>query len=107
MCFSVPTIENNGANYNWTSMTESLDYLSVTDTPEMKVGFRWQGHIFWNWYARDLDAVDVGNLQKIAQLDKQLGDYQVSGGNKDYYFGLVESRFVSRLHKLTLFVRFL
>ncbi|VIO89025.1 Uncharacterized protein BM_BM5445 [Brugia malayi] len=46
--------------------------------PEMNVGFRWQGHVFWNWYARHLDSVDVGNLHRIAQLDKQLGDYQLA-----------------------------
>ncbi|CAD5229531.1 unnamed protein product [Bursaphelenchus okinawaensis] len=76
--YDVPTPENSGLNFNWTEMTEKLDFLSITDTPEMKTGFRWQGHVFWNWYARDLDAVDVGNLQKISQLDKQLGDYQLA-----------------------------
>lgn len=54
-----------------------LNYLSITDSPQMDIGFRWQGHVFWNWYARHLDSVDVGNLHRIAQLDKQLGDYQV------------------------------
>lgn len=58
--------------------SETISYLSITDSPSMSVGFRWDGHIFWNWYARYLDAVDVGNLQRIAQLDKQLGDYQVN-----------------------------
>ena len=48
----------------------------------MRVGYRWSGHIFWNWYARHLDAVDVGNLQRIAILDKQLGDYQVRASLK-------------------------
>lgn len=43
----------------------------------MSVGFRWKGHVFWNRYTRHLDAVDVGNLHRIAQLDKQLSDYQV------------------------------
>jgi hypothetical protein len=29
-------------------------------------------------YARQLDAVDVGNLNRITQLEKQLGDYQLA-----------------------------
>uniref|UniRef100_A0A0M3HG11 Creatinase_N domain-containing protein n=1 Tax=Ascaris lumbricoides TaxID=6252 RepID=A0A0M3HG11_ASCLU len=74
----IPTPESSGFAFNWTTMNvDRLNYLSITDSPEMEVGFRWQGHVFWNWYARHLDAVDVGNLQRIAQLDKQLGDYQV------------------------------
>uniref|UniRef100_A0A0N5CSH2 COesterase domain-containing protein n=1 Tax=Thelazia callipaeda TaxID=103827 RepID=A0A0N5CSH2_THECL len=75
---AMPTPESSGFSFNWTSMeTDKLNYLSITDSPTMEVGFRWQGHVFWNWYARHLDAVDVGNLHRIAQLDKQLGDYQV------------------------------
>ncbi|VDK47926.1 unnamed protein product [Anisakis simplex] len=75
----VPTPEWSGFAFNWTAMdVNRLNYLSITDSPEMEVGFRWQGHVFWNWYARHLDAVDVGNLQRIAQLDKQLGDYQLA-----------------------------
>lgn len=58
-------------------LPDSLDYLSISDSPTLKVGYRWEGHIFWNKYAKHLDSVDVGNLQKISQLDKQLGDYQV------------------------------
>jgi len=60
------------------SNDNQLDYLSITDTPSVGVGFRWQGHVFWNKYVTHLDTVDVGNLQKIAQLDKQLGDYQLA-----------------------------
>uniref|UniRef100_A0AC35TTH9 COesterase domain-containing protein n=1 Tax=Rhabditophanes sp. KR3021 TaxID=114890 RepID=A0AC35TTH9_9BILA len=79
MKYGSPTPENSGFTFNWTSMEpETLSYLAITDTPAMNVGYRWKGHIFWNWYARHLDAVDVGNLQKIAQLDKQLGDYQLA-----------------------------
>uniref|UniRef100_A0A0R3RIE2 COesterase domain-containing protein n=1 Tax=Elaeophora elaphi TaxID=1147741 RepID=A0A0R3RIE2_9BILA len=75
----IPTPESSGFSFNWTAMkVEKLNYLSITDSPEMHVGFRWQGHVFWNWYARHLDAVDVGNLHRIAQLDKQLGDYQLA-----------------------------
>ncbi|KHN74764.1 hypothetical protein Tcan_06933 [Toxocara canis] len=75
----IPTPESSGFAFNWTTMdVDRLNYLSITDSPEMEVGFRWQGHVFWNWYARHLDAVDVGNLQRIAQLDKQLGDYQLA-----------------------------
>uniref|UniRef100_A0A914RRN5 Uncharacterized protein n=1 Tax=Parascaris equorum TaxID=6256 RepID=A0A914RRN5_PAREQ len=67
----IPTPESSGFAFNWTTMNvDRLNYLSITDSPEMEVGFRWQGHVFWNWYARHLDAVDVGNLQRIAQLDK-------------------------------------
>uniref|UniRef100_A0A0N4Z612 COesterase domain-containing protein n=1 Tax=Parastrongyloides trichosuri TaxID=131310 RepID=A0A0N4Z612_PARTI len=74
-----PTPELSGFTFNWTSMdSETISYLSITDSPSMFLGFRWDGHIFWNWYARYLDAVDVGNLQRIAQLDKQLGDYQLA-----------------------------
>ncbi|KAI6173772.1 COesterase domain-containing protein [Aphelenchoides besseyi] len=74
-----PTPESAALSFVWNkTRMETLDYLSITDTPEMKVGFRWDGHVFWNWYARHLDAVDVGNLQRIAQLDKQLGDYQLA-----------------------------
>ncbi|KAI6243799.1 COesterase domain-containing protein [Aphelenchoides fujianensis] len=74
-----PTPEGAGFPFVWNSTRmEILDYLSITDVPEMKVGFRWDGHVFWNMYARHLDAVDVGNLQRIAQLDKQLGDYQLA-----------------------------
>ncbi|KAI6191417.1 COesterase domain-containing protein [Aphelenchoides bicaudatus] len=74
-----PTPDHAGFSFIWnTTKADTLDYLSITDTPEMKVGYRWSGHVFWNWYARHLDAVDVGNLQKISQLDKQLGDYQLA-----------------------------
>ncbi|VBB32262.1 unnamed protein product [Acanthocheilonema viteae] len=74
-----PTPKSSGFSFNWTAMkVDKLNYLSITDIPEMNVGFRWQGHVFWNWYARHLDAVDVGNLHRIAQLDKQLGDYQLA-----------------------------
>ncbi|CEF70375.1 Carboxylesterase, type B domain-containing protein [Strongyloides ratti] len=77
--YNDPTPEISGFTFNWTSMdSETISYLSITDSPSMSVGFRWDGHIFWNWYARYLDAVDVGNLQRIAQLDKQLGDYQLA-----------------------------
>ncbi|VDK66852.1 unnamed protein product, partial [Onchocerca ochengi] len=75
----IPTPKSSGFSFNWTAMkVDKLNYLSITDKPEMNVGFRWQGHVFWNWYARHLDAVDVGNLHRIAQLDKQLGDYQLA-----------------------------
>ncbi|KAM3728253.1 Neuroligin-4, Y-linked [Dirofilaria immitis] len=75
----IPTPESSGFAFNWTKMeVDKLNYLSITDSPKMNVGFRWQGHVFWNWYARHLDAVDVGNLHRIAQLDKQLGDYQLA-----------------------------
>ncbi|KAH7720718.1 carboxylesterase family protein [Aphelenchoides avenae] len=74
-----PTPEQAGFSFNWTrTSAEELSFLSITDTPDMDIGFRWQGHVFWNWYARYLDAVDVGNLQRITQLDKQLGDYQLA-----------------------------
>lgn len=76
--FSQPTPENSGFAFNWTATDPNeLNYLSITDSPSMEVGFRWQGHVFWNWYARSLDAVDVGNLQRIAQLDKDVGNWQV------------------------------
>ncbi|KAE9549108.1 hypothetical protein FO519_007680 [Halicephalobus sp. NKZ332] len=74
-----PTPESSGLSFNWTRMVENeLNYLSITDSPSMEVGFRWQGHVFWNWYARHLDAIDVGNMQRITQLEKQLGDYQLA-----------------------------
>jgi len=69
---------NTPFTFYWTSTSpERLEYLSVTDSPTLKVGYRWEGHVFWNRYAKHLDTIDVGNLQKIAHLDKQLGDYQV------------------------------
>ena len=49
----------------------------------MKVGFHWNGHVFWNKYVRYLDTIDVGNLQRITLLDKQLGDYQVINNRCD------------------------
>ncbi|KAL3073200.1 hypothetical protein niasHT_035476 [Heterodera trifolii] len=74
-----PTPELGRFPFNWTSSTSSkLDFLSITDSPTMNVGFRWQAHVFWNKYVEHLDSVDVGNLQKIAYLDKQLGDYQLA-----------------------------
>ncbi|CAK5091111.1 unnamed protein product [Meloidogyne enterolobii] len=74
-----PTPESARLNFNWnSSSTGELDHLSVTDSPSMRVGFRWQAHIFWNKYVRHLDSVDVGNMQKITLLDKQLGDYQLA-----------------------------
>uniref|UniRef100_A0AC35GXD9 Carboxylesterase type B domain-containing protein n=1 Tax=Panagrolaimus sp. PS1159 TaxID=55785 RepID=A0AC35GXD9_9BILA len=77
--YNDPTPEIAGLSFNWTRMEEeTLNYLSITDSPQMDVGFRWQGHVFWNWYARHLDAVDVGNMQKITQLSKQLSDYQLA-----------------------------
>ncbi|CAD6189183.1 unnamed protein product [Caenorhabditis auriculariae] len=76
--YGQPTHEHDGFNFNWTSTnSRQLNYLSVTDSPQMKVGYRWQGHVFWNWYARSLDAVDVGNIQRIAQLDRDVGNWQV------------------------------
>ena len=44
----------------------------------MRVGYHWRGHVFWNWYARHLDAVDVGNLRFIESLELKLGDYQLA-----------------------------
>ncbi|KAI1730492.1 carboxylesterase family domain-containing protein [Ditylenchus destructor] len=75
-----PTPDQAGFTFNWTTMLNDnqLNFLSITDTPTVGVGFRWQGHVFWNKYVKHLDSVDVGNLQKIAQLDKQLGDYQLA-----------------------------
>ncbi|KAI1707979.1 carboxylesterase family domain-containing protein [Ditylenchus destructor] len=75
-----PTPDQAGFTFNWTTMLNDnqLNFLSITDTPTVAVGFRWQGHVFWNKYVKHLDSVDVGNLQKIAQLDKQLGDYQLA-----------------------------
>jgi len=74
-----PTPEQAGFAFNWTSTTaERLDYLSITDAPSAEVGFRWEGHIFWNRYARHLDSIDVGNLQRISQLDKQLSEFQLA-----------------------------
>ena len=57
----------------------------------MKVGFHWNGHVFWNKYVRYLDTIDVGNLQRITLLDKQLGDYQVinNGCDNMYYAKLI------------------
>ncbi|VDL71611.1 unnamed protein product [Nippostrongylus brasiliensis] len=75
--FGHPTPESSGFAFNWTSTNaQELNYLSITDSPTMEVGYRWQGHVFWNWYARSLDAVDVGNLQRIAQLDRDVGNWQ-------------------------------
>ncbi|PAV62372.1 hypothetical protein WR25_23880 [Diploscapter pachys] len=74
-----PTPDGSNFNFNWTTMNEKeLNYLSITDNPTMEVGYRWDGHVFWNWYARSLDAVDVGNLQRITQLDKDIGNWQVN-----------------------------
>ncbi|VDD95379.1 unnamed protein product [Enterobius vermicularis] len=85
--FGVPTPIASGFTFNWTSMNiKNLNYLSITDTPSMNVGFRWQGHVFWNSYARDLDDVDVGNLQKIAHLERKLGYFQVILKNFLYFF---------------------
>ncbi|CAP30219.2 Protein CBG10957 [Caenorhabditis briggsae] len=75
--YGTPTHENDGFSFNWTTTTaKELSYLSITDSPSMQVGYRWQGHVFWNWYARSLDAVDVGNIQRIAQLDRDVGNWQ-------------------------------
>ncbi|CAI2357377.1 unnamed protein product [Caenorhabditis sp. 36 PRJEB53466] len=75
--YGTPTHENDGFSFNWTSTSaKELSYLSITDSPSMQVGYRWQGHVFWNWYARSLDAVDVGNIQRIAQLDRDVGNWQ-------------------------------
>ncbi|ETN70504.1 hypothetical protein NECAME_14741 [Necator americanus] len=77
LVFRCPTPDNSGFSFNWTSTNAmELNYLSITDSPTMEVGYRWQGHVFWNWYARSLDAVDVGNLQRIAQLDRDVGNWQ-------------------------------
>uniref|UniRef100_A0A7E4VHM7 COesterase domain-containing protein n=1 Tax=Panagrellus redivivus TaxID=6233 RepID=A0A7E4VHM7_PANRE len=79
MRYDDPTPEIAGFTFNWTSMdSETLNYLAITDTPRMEVGFRWQGHVFWNWYTRHLDAIDVGNMQRINFLAKQLSDYQLA-----------------------------
>uniref|UniRef100_A0A915EIW6 Carboxylesterase type B domain-containing protein n=1 Tax=Ditylenchus dipsaci TaxID=166011 RepID=A0A915EIW6_9BILA len=73
-----PTPDQAGFTFNWTSMSnDQLEYLSITDSPKVDVGYRWQGHVFWNKYVRHLDTVD-GCLEKIAQLDRQLGDYQLA-----------------------------
>ncbi|KAF1748226.1 hypothetical protein GCK72_024693 [Caenorhabditis remanei] len=77
--YGTPTHENDGFSFNWTSTTaKELSYLSITDSPSMQVGYRWQGHVFWNWYARSLDAVDVGNIQRIAQLDRDFATAMLS-----------------------------
>lgn len=77
--YADPTPPIANLPFNWTSMTTTkLDYLSITDSPKMKVGFHWNGHVFWNKYVRYLDTIDVGNLQRITLLDKQLGDYQLA-----------------------------
>lgn len=87
-----PTPMNSGYAFNWTSVEiNELNYLSITDSPQMEVvfdlwpidlrslqvGFRWQGHVFWNRYIAQLEDVDVGNLHKVAALEKSLGDFQV------------------------------
>lgn len=39
--FSNPTPDHAGFAFVWnTTRGETLDYLSITDTPEMKVGYR-------------------------------------------------------------------
>ncbi|KFD45121.1 hypothetical protein M513_14002 [Trichuris suis] len=63
----------------WKRFNRTLfNYLSITDHPQMKTGFHWRGHAFWNRYARKLDAVDVGNLRFIDALSKQLESYQLA-----------------------------
>ncbi|CAJ0933824.1 unnamed protein product, partial [Mesorhabditis belari] len=77
--FGNPTPENSGFAFNWTQVEmEELNYLSITDTPTMEVGFRWSGHMFWNTYARTLDVVDIGNMKQIASLEKKLADFQLA-----------------------------
>ncbi|CAJ0583454.1 unnamed protein product, partial [Mesorhabditis spiculigera] len=77
--FGNPTPENSGFSFNWTQVdTEEMNYLSITDTPSMEVGYRWSGHMFWNIYARTLDAVDIGNMKQIATLEKKLADFQLA-----------------------------
>ncbi|VDP13192.1 unnamed protein product [Soboliphyme baturini] len=44
----------------------------------METGFHWRGHVFWNKYARHLDAVDVGNLKYISSLQHELEHYQLA-----------------------------
>ncbi|KAF8385632.1 hypothetical protein PRIPAC_74774 [Pristionchus pacificus] len=74
-----PTPMNSGYAFNWTSVEiNELNYLSITDSPQMEVGFRWQGHVFWNRYIAQLEDVDVGNLHKVAALEKSLGDFQLA-----------------------------
>ncbi|CAI5455390.1 unnamed protein product [Caenorhabditis angaria] len=74
-----PTRDNDEFNFNWTSTTmHELNYLSITDSPTMKVGFRWQGHVFWNWYAPALDTVDVATIHRLAELDGSIGNWQMA-----------------------------
>ncbi|VDM77674.1 unnamed protein product, partial [Strongylus vulgaris] len=65
---------------NW-----QLDQRVVEIFADLIVGYRWQGHVFWNWYARSLDAVDVGNLQRIAQLDRDVGNWQVMNFSVEFF----------------------
>ncbi|KRY18851.1 Pyrethroid hydrolase Ces2e [Trichinella patagoniensis] len=58
--------------------SSTLNYMSITDHPSMKISFHWRGHQFWNVYARSLDGVDVGNLRYIASLAKELESYQMA-----------------------------
>ncbi|GMT32400.1 hypothetical protein PFISCL1PPCAC_23697 [Pristionchus fissidentatus] len=74
-----PTPMNSGYAFNWTSVEyNELNYLSITDSPQLEVGYRWQGHVFWNRYVTQLEDVDVGNLNKVAGLEKSLGDFQLA-----------------------------
>lgn len=44
----------------------------------MQVGYHWRGHVFWNSYARKLDAVDIGNLDLIQSLNEELYQYKLA-----------------------------
>jgi len=62
---SDPTPESARLNFNWnSSSTGELDHLSVTDSPSMRVGFRWQAHIFWNKYGVYFLIFLIQNLRK-------------------------------------------
>uniref|UniRef100_A0A915IPR4 Carboxylesterase type B domain-containing protein n=1 Tax=Romanomermis culicivorax TaxID=13658 RepID=A0A915IPR4_ROMCU len=58
-------------------LTNFVKY-NISHTPSMKVGFHWDGHSFWNDYARKLDSVDIGNLGYIAALKEELYQYKLA-----------------------------
>ena len=48
---SNPTPPTSEFAFNWTPFNESqLNYLRITDSPVMDVGYHWRGHVFWNLF---------------------------------------------------------
>ncbi len=80
MCFSFSNATPPESDYEvWQPFDPpTLNLSRITDMPRNDVGFHYRGHIFWNQYARHLDAVDVGNLRYISSLKSELGDYQMA-----------------------------